>query len=187
MSLLPFQAPAAFESAAADFSAQGWENLEEWQRELYQNVLRGKNESLSSLGRYHSISYCHFPTSSVLGTFSRTGICRNVEKSVPVAEGSAAHRLQSFHLQRLPGLASGHSHLRVTARGPLPSARGVFPRWGGVGCQRRNPPSPRGPCRGLSVLPRGGLWPMETVWEAQLSVFLPADTAGILMRRGVMV
>ncbi|NXN71527.1 ZN783 protein, partial [Himantopus himantopus] len=43
------KAPVAFESDTADFSAQEWENLEEWQRELYKNVLRGKNESLISL------------------------------------------------------------------------------------------------------------------------------------------
>ncbi|KAF1499633.1 hypothetical protein FQV17_0010966, partial [Megadyptes antipodes antipodes] len=43
------EAPAVFESNAAYFSAQERENLEEWQRELYKNVLRGKNESLISL------------------------------------------------------------------------------------------------------------------------------------------
>ncbi|NWH46204.1 ZN783 protein, partial [Fregata magnificens] len=43
------RAPAAFESNATYFSAQEWENLAEWQRELYKNVLRGKNESLISL------------------------------------------------------------------------------------------------------------------------------------------
>ncbi|NXS74242.1 ZN783 protein, partial [Pandion haliaetus] len=43
------KAPVAFESSAAHFSAQAWENLEEWQRELYSNVLRGKNEPLISL------------------------------------------------------------------------------------------------------------------------------------------
>uniref|UniRef100_A0A8C0ANC1 KRAB domain-containing protein n=1 Tax=Buteo japonicus TaxID=224669 RepID=A0A8C0ANC1_9AVES len=37
------------ENLATYFSAQEWENLEEWQRELYKNVLRGKNESLISL------------------------------------------------------------------------------------------------------------------------------------------
>ncbi|NWQ91386.1 ZN783 protein, partial [Burhinus bistriatus] len=43
------KAPAAFESDAADFSAQEWANPEEWQRELYKNMLIGKNESLISL------------------------------------------------------------------------------------------------------------------------------------------
>ncbi|NXX55021.1 ZN783 protein, partial [Scopus umbretta] len=43
------EAPAALESDAAYFSAQEWESLEEWQRELYKNMLRGKNESLISL------------------------------------------------------------------------------------------------------------------------------------------
>ncbi|NWH15797.1 ZN783 protein, partial [Grus americana] len=44
------EAPAAaFESESAYFSAAEWENLEEWQRELYKTVLRGKNEPLVSL------------------------------------------------------------------------------------------------------------------------------------------
>ncbi|XP_028940135.1 protein ZNF783-like, partial [Antrostomus carolinensis] len=43
VSLLSLQTPAVF------FSAQEWENLEEWQRELYENVLREKNESLVNL------------------------------------------------------------------------------------------------------------------------------------------
>ncbi|NXE16695.1 ZN783 protein, partial [Lophotis ruficrista] len=44
------EAPAApSESGAACFSAQEWENLEEWQKALFTNVLRGKNESIFSL------------------------------------------------------------------------------------------------------------------------------------------
>ncbi|NXI99138.1 ZN783 protein, partial [Psophia crepitans] len=43
------QAPAAAESEAAYFSAAEWENLEEWQRELYKTLLRGKSEPLVSL------------------------------------------------------------------------------------------------------------------------------------------
>uniref|UniRef100_A0A8C0FQU0 KRAB domain-containing protein n=1 Tax=Bubo bubo TaxID=30461 RepID=A0A8C0FQU0_BUBBB len=45
------------ESNAAYFSAQEWDSLEEWQKELYKNVLRGKNESLISLGRYHCFGH----------------------------------------------------------------------------------------------------------------------------------
>uniref|UniRef100_A0A8C0FQT0 Zinc finger protein 777-like n=1 Tax=Bubo bubo TaxID=30461 RepID=A0A8C0FQT0_BUBBB len=44
------EAPVVLESNAAYFSAQEWDSLEEWQKELYKNVLRGKNESLISLG-----------------------------------------------------------------------------------------------------------------------------------------
>ncbi|NXF64947.1 ZN398 protein, partial [Ciccaba nigrolineata] len=43
------KAPVVLEGNAAYFSAQEWESLEEWQKELYKNVLRGKNESLISL------------------------------------------------------------------------------------------------------------------------------------------
>ncbi|NXE30028.1 ZN783 protein, partial [Ardeotis kori] len=44
------EAPAAaLESDAACFSAQEWENLEAWQKALFKNVLRGKNESIFSL------------------------------------------------------------------------------------------------------------------------------------------
>ncbi|XP_068260516.1 zinc finger protein 282-like isoform X7 [Nyctibius grandis] len=43
------EVPKVLESDAACLSVQEWENLEEWQRELYQNVLQGKSESLISL------------------------------------------------------------------------------------------------------------------------------------------
>ncbi|NXK47256.1 ZN783 protein, partial [Chauna torquata] len=43
------KAPEAFDSNIVCFSEQEWENLEEWQRELYKNMLRGNNESLVSL------------------------------------------------------------------------------------------------------------------------------------------
>lgn len=45
------QAPEGFDSSATGFSEPEWENLEEWQRELYKNVLRGSGESLISLGK----------------------------------------------------------------------------------------------------------------------------------------
>ncbi|NXF85737.1 ZN783 protein, partial [Eubucco bourcierii] len=40
---------ALVESKVTSFSPQEWEGLESWQRELYTNVLRGKNEALISL------------------------------------------------------------------------------------------------------------------------------------------
>ncbi|NXJ10271.1 ZN783 protein, partial [Odontophorus gujanensis] len=43
------KAPEASEGDTACFTEQEWENLEEWQKELYKNVLRGNSESLSSL------------------------------------------------------------------------------------------------------------------------------------------
>ncbi|NXT27812.1 ZN783 protein, partial [Syrrhaptes paradoxus] len=41
--------PAAFEGEAACFSAHERENLEDWQRELYRNVLRARTKPLISL------------------------------------------------------------------------------------------------------------------------------------------
>ncbi|XP_021237843.1 zinc finger protein 777-like isoform X2 [Numida meleagris] len=43
------KAPEASESDTACFAEQEWESLEEWQKELYKNMLRGNGESLNSL------------------------------------------------------------------------------------------------------------------------------------------
>lgn len=62
MSLLGLQAPAVvLENNATGFSTQEWENLEEWQRELYGKVLTGKREALVLLGECCCwVSYQHF-------------------------------------------------------------------------------------------------------------------------------
>lgn len=66
VSLLGLQAPAvALENNATGFSTQEWENLEEWQRELYGKVLTGKKEALVLLGECCCwVGYQHFQTGS---------------------------------------------------------------------------------------------------------------------------
>uniref|UniRef100_A0A8U7ME39 Uncharacterized protein n=1 Tax=Corvus moneduloides TaxID=1196302 RepID=A0A8U7ME39_CORMO len=75
------EAPAvALENNATGFSTQEWENLEEWQRELYGKVLTGKREALVLLGECCCwVGYQHFQTGSGWGIFPILGkqICGN--------------------------------------------------------------------------------------------------------------
>uniref|UniRef100_A0A8U7ME35 Uncharacterized protein n=1 Tax=Corvus moneduloides TaxID=1196302 RepID=A0A8U7ME35_CORMO len=85
------EAPAvALENNATGFSTQEWENLEEWQRELYGKVLTGKREALVLLGECCCwVGYQHFQTGSGWGIFPILGkqICGNTVRPRPHCQG----------------------------------------------------------------------------------------------------